>query len=94
MDLFGNPITVATRLIDTGVPIDQIAQLIVLGNIDNDRLGDILNYLDISSAGLDASNQAKQYKLLQAMHWQNCTVDNLVGLHRQNKQSQMATMLL
>ena len=62
MDLFGSPITANTRLVDTGVPVDQICQLIVPGNIDNDQLSNILNYLNISTTGLDNSNQAKLYK--------------------------------
>ena len=94
MDLFGNQITLATRLVDTGVPIEQIAQLLVPGNIDNNQLADILNYLNISLTGLDNSNQAKQYKLLQVLDWDGCTLGYIAELHKVNKRQQIATMLV
>ena len=94
MDLFGNQIAYHTRLIDTGVSIDQIAQIIVPGNIDNDKLGDILQHLGISVNGLDTSNQAKQYKLLTALNWEGCTVENVIHLHKANKQQAAASLIM
>ena len=94
MDLFGNQIAYETRLIDTGVAIDQIVQIIVPANIDNDKLGDILNHINVSLVGLDTSNQAKQYKLQCALNWEGCTVGNVIQLHKAQKQQGAASLLM
>ena len=94
MDLFGSPISANTRLVDTGVPVDQICQLIVPGNIDNDQLSNILNYLNISTTGLDNSNQAKLYKLQSAVHWEGCTVGNVIDLHKANRRANASALIM
>ena len=94
MDLNGNYISGDTYLQAIPIPIERMASIIIVTNIDNDQLTAACTALGISPTDVSINNATKQHKLLSVLHSRGITVNNVVELHKPNKRAQFRAAFL